>query len=308
MRGELRTQSSESWQETGAFWSYRALERAARVVPEGAGRRISRALGDAAFRVLGRMRAAVAGNQARVLGLDPADERVQASTREAFRLYARCWYDSFRLRAMTPEEIDTHIDVRDFQHVEAALAAGKGCLAALPHMGNWDLAGRFLAVNGYRVASVAEELKPYRLFELFTRHRRELGIDILPLTSAHIRPELERLLADNWVVALLADRDLTGRGVEVEMFGAPRRVPAGPALLSLTTGTPLIVASVYTTARGWRIEVGPPLSPPRTGDLHTDVQELSQRMATAFERAIVKQPADWHLFEAGWPEVDAAGR
>jgi KDO2-lipid IV(A) lauroyltransferase len=299
----------ESWKETGAFWSYRALERAAMAVPERIGRRAAAALGDAAFRRLGRMRAAVARNQARVLGLDPADERVRASTREAFRLYARCWYDSFRLRAMSPAAIHAHTDVRDFHHVETALAAGQGCIAVLPHMGNWDLAGRFLAANGHRVASVAEELKPHRLFELFSRHRRELGIHILPLAdTARLRPKLERLLSENWVVALLADRDLTGRGVEIEMFGAPRRVPAGPALLSLTTGTPLLVGSVYTTRDGWRIEVSPPLAATRSGDLRTDVQALSQQIATAFERAIVKQPADWHLFEAGWPETDAAAR
>jgi lauroyl/myristoyl acyltransferase len=275
-------------------------------VPEAIGRRASSALGGAAFRALGRTRAVVARNQARVLGLDCADERVGDSTREAFRLYARYWYDTFRLRAMAPEMINAHTDVIDLHHVDAALAAGKGCLAVLPHMGNWDLAGRFFAVNGYRVASVAEELEPRRLFELFSRHRRELGIHIIPLAdTARIRPKLERLLSENWIVALLADRDLTGRGVEVEMFGAPRRVPAGPALLSLTTGTPLLVGSVYTTQGGWRIELGPPLSSARSGDLGADVRALSQRMATAFERAIVKQPADWHLFEAGWPEDGA---
>jgi phosphatidylinositol dimannoside acyltransferase len=125
---------------------------------------------------------------------------------------------------------------------------------------------------------------------------------------ARIGPQLQQLLSENWVVALLADRDLGGRGVVVEMFGAARRVPAGPALLSLTTGTPLVVGSVHTTPDGWRIEVDAPLAADRTGDLRADVRALSQRMATAFERAIVERPADWHLFEAGWPETGVPKR
>jgi KDO2-lipid IV(A) lauroyltransferase len=156
----------------------------------------------------------------------------------------------------------------------------------------------------YPLAAVAEELRPARLSELFLRHREELGMRIVPLTkNGHVGQQLKQLLAENWIVALVADRDLSGRGVDVEMFGATRRIPAGPALLSLTSGAPLLVCPVYTRPKGWTIQIGAPIEIERTGDTRTDVVALSRRMAADFERAIAASPSDWHLFQPGWDDA-----
>jgi KDO2-lipid IV(A) lauroyltransferase len=102
------------------------------------------------------------------------------------------------------------------------------------------------------------------------------------------------------MIALVADRDFTGRGVEVEMFGRKRTIPAGPALLSLTTGAPLIVTPTYTTPNGWRIEIREPLTIEPTGDKRADVRALTVLMARTFEEAIAAVPSDWHMFQPGW--------
>jgi KDO2-lipid IV(A) lauroyltransferase len=291
----------ETWRETSFYWGYRALERLAMVLPERSGRRLFAAFAAITFRRLDGVRATVAANQARVLGLAFDDERVLLSTREAFDLYARFWYDAFRIRSLTSGEVNARTEMIDVENIDRALAAGKGCICALPHMGNWDVAGHYLALNGYPIASVAEELRPRRLSELFLQHRRELGIRIVPLSrEGHVGQQLKQLLSENWVVALVADRDLTGRGVEVEMFGARRRVPAGPALLSLSSGAPLLVCPTYTQPGGWQVRIGAPLELERTGNSRADVLALSQRMAEEFERAISARPADWHYFQPAW--------
>jgi KDO2-lipid IV(A) lauroyltransferase len=291
----------ESRKETAAFWAYRGLEAVAMGLPERLGRRVFSAVAGMAHRRLDGVRETVARNQARVLGLEPGDERVALATREAFDLYGRYWYDTFRIRTMSHREVNERTEIVDRQRLDAALAAGSGCICVLPHMGNWDLAGHFLAVNGYPLASVAEELRPARLSELFLRHREELGMRIIPLSkNGHVGQQLKQLLAENWIVALVADRDLTGRGVEVEMFGATRRIPAGPALLSLTAGAPLMVCPVYTRPHGWEIRIGAPVEAPRTGETRADVEALSRAMAQEFERAIAARPPDWHLFQPGW--------
>jgi KDO2-lipid IV(A) lauroyltransferase len=287
---------------TAAYWAYRTLERAAMTLPERAGRRVFGALGALAFETLAGVRSTVAANQAQVLGLPPRAPLVGSATREAFALYARYWYDTFRLRALPPRELDRRTRMEGVEHIDAALEAGRGCLAVLPHMGNWDVAGHWLAVHGYPIASVAEVLKPPRLSELFLHHREELGLRIVPLAEGtHVGQQLAGLLADNWVVALVADRDLYGRGVEVEMFGATRRVPAGPALLSITSGAPLLVCATYTTPDGWLVRIGEPLEIERTGDARADVRTLSRAMARRFERAIAARPTDWHMFQPAWP-------
>jgi KDO2-lipid IV(A) lauroyltransferase len=129
---------------------------------------------------------------------------------------------------------------------------------------------------------------------------------IIPLTkNGHVGQQLKQLLSENWVVALVADRDLSGRGVEVEMFGAIRRIPAGPALLSLTSGAPLLVCPVSTLPGGWRIQIGAPLEFEPTGDTKADVSALSRLMAAEFERAIAARPPDWHMFQPAWDESAA---
>src|SRR6266540_605020 len=191
-----------------------------------------------------------------------------------------------------------------------ARAGGRGCIAALPHLGNWDVAGKWLAGH-YKMVAVAEQLKPRRMYELFLQHRRDLGMEIVPLTedrSAGIK--LAQMLADNYVVTLVADRDLGGRGVDCEMFGRTRKLPAGPALLSLSTGAPLLACSTFTADDGWLCLIGEPLEIERTGDMRTDVTALTRLLAAEFERAIAARPTDWHMFQPAWdpPEPGPGGR
>ena len=243
----------------------------------------------------------MAANQARVLGLPVSHRTVRASTAEAFRTYARYWADSFRLDLLSDDEIVSRTQVVGYEHVEEALGRGGGLICALPHIGNWDVGGRYMTARGWPVVSVAEDLQPPRLFELFLRHRQSMGMEILGLSqSRQVGRTLARRLGENRLVALVADRDLTGRGVEVSMFGAPRRLPAGPALLAITTGAPILTAPVYQTRDGWRIVFGAPLPADVTGERRRDVEELTGRMAREFERAISAAPADWHVFQPAW--------
>lgn len=298
---EERETEPETRRETLGYWGYRSAEWLAMSLPERTGRRVFETLGRVAHRRLHGVRATVAANQARVLGAEPSDARVDHATREAFELYARFWFDAFRIRTMPEKEFNERIVVFGVENIDRALEAGKGCVCALPHMGNWDAAGHWFGANGYRIAAVAEELRPPRLYELFLRHREELGMRIVGLTKeGHVGQQLKQLLSENWMVALVADRDLTGRGTEVEMFGATRRVPAGPALLSLSSGAPLVVCPVYTRDDGWEVRIEEPLEIERTGVIREDVAALSRLMAERFELAIAAKPTDWHMFQPAW--------
>jgi lauroyl/myristoyl acyltransferase len=295
--------SRETPKETTAYYVYRGVERLSIALPHGVGRAVFGALGAVAHDVLPGVRATVAANQAQVLGLPVDSALVRSATREAFRLYAHYWFDTFHLRGMPSAEFDRRMRLEGLEHIDAGLEAGHGVICVLPHLGNWDAGGRGVAANGYPLVAVAEELKPPRLFELFLEHRTQLGMEILPLRGgAHVGQQLAARLAGNKVVALVADRDLSGRGVEVEMFGRARRVPAGPALLSITSGAPLLPCPTYTTPEGWIVRIGPPVEAERTGSTKADVVALTKAMAAAFERAIAARSTDWHMFQPAWPE------
>lgn len=286
---------------TAIYLGYRALERLAMALPERVGRRVFDALGCLAHRLMPGVRATVAANQARVLGLPPGHRLVRQATREAFRLYARYWYDTFHVRALPEDEVLRRTRFDGLEHVREALEGGRGCVAVIPHMGNWDVAGRWLRIAGYQVVAVAEVLRPRRLTDLFVRHRRALGMEIVPLEpGTGVGRRLASLLAEGRIVALVADRDLTGRGIEVEMFGAPRRLPTGPATLAISTGAPLLVCSSATTEEGWAFRVEP-LAFERTGDLRADVEAVTRVIAERFERQIAANPPDWHVFQPAWP-------
>ena len=121
---------------------------------------------------------------------------------------------------------------------------------------------------------------------------------IVPLIAGRgVSRQLTNLLAENWVVALVADRALSGRGVKVEMFGRTHTLPSGPAMLSLSSGAPLLVCPVYTTDDGWRCRIGEPLEVERTGSLRADAGALTRLMAAEFERAIAARSVDWHMFQ-----------
>lgn len=291
----------ETLKERFAFHAYRVAQRAALALPERVGRRVFETVAAAAHRFLPGVRATVSANQATVLGLPADDPLVRASTREAFRLYARYWLESFRAPTMSREEVLARFACDGLDNVATALEAGKGVITVLPHMGNWDVAGRFMETVGYPVVSVAEELRPRRLFDLFVRHRQELGMEIIGLSGdGAVGRRLAAALGDNRLVALVADRDLTGRGVTVEMFGRSRRMPAGPATLSLATGAPIVPTPIFTTPHGWRCVMGEPIAVPPTGDRRRDATALTQAIAAAFERAISAAPADWHMFQPAW--------
>jgi lauroyl/myristoyl acyltransferase len=291
-----------------ATFTLRATEWVGMNVPRRAGIAASRAFMRAQYRRSAVQRATVASNLARVLGHAADSDLVRAATRDAFDLYGRYWYETFALRTMPVDEVNRRHTLSGLRHIDDAIAQGRGVVMALPHMGNWDAAGHWLAINGYRMTAVAEELKPKEVFDLFYRHRRALGMDIVPLSEGkRVAELLVAVLADNRILTLLADRNLSGRGVDVEMFGAARKLPSGPAMLSFMTGAPLLPCAVFTTREGWHTHIDAPIRVDRTDDLRADIRIATRLLGSYFERCISAAPADWHMFQPAWPSPAPSG-
>ena len=291
---------AETTKQTVAFEVYRAVAWIGRTLPERLGRRVFTWAGRLSLRFLPGVRATVAANQAQVLGRPAEDPLVQTATRQAFERYARYWFDTFHVAKLSDEELTRRFHVEGLEYVEAAQAAGNGLVMVMPHMGNWDVGGRWMATRGERLVSVAERLEPDRLFRLFLKHREDLGMEIIGTDDRGVGQRLASALGQNRMVCLVADRDLSGRGVEATMFGRSRRVPAGPALLAISAGAPLIVVSITEDRGDWRCVFARPLDVPRTGNRRDDVRAMTVAMAAGFERAIAAAPPDWHMFQPGW--------
>lgn len=277
---------------------YAAGWRLVRAAPQPLVTRVFRAGADFAARRGGPGTRQLRRNLARVVpqaGPAELDELVRA----ALRSYARYWQEAFRLRAvdhrMLRERLDGTMD--GIEHLDAALAAGRGVVAVLPHSGNWDVAGLWFVGHHGSFSTVVERLRPEALYQRFVDYRRALGFDIVPLNGAGSpTPRLIRRLREGGVVCLLADRDLTGRGAPVEFFGETARMPLGPARLAAATGATLLVIGCWFTPDGWGIRFHPPIPVPGR---HATIA-ATQQVADCFATDIAAHPQDWHMLQPLW--------
>jgi KDO2-lipid IV(A) lauroyltransferase len=221
---------------------------------------------------------------------------------EAMRSYMRYWCDTFRLPDWSKKRILETVTVTNEHLLTDAIAAKTGVIVAVPHAGNWDHAGAYFCAKGIRLVTVAERLKPEKLFLKFLAYRQAMGMEVLPL-DGRVLNTLEERLNEGVLVALVSDRDLSRSGIEVEFFGGKARMPAGPALLALRTKAPLITAFVSYTETGVHIEFRN-IIVPSSGDESSNVKEIVQMTAKYFEDGISKNPQDWHMLQRIWIDGD----
>ena len=221
---------------------------------------------------------------------------------EAMRSYMRYWCDTFRLPDWSKKRILETVTVTNEHLLIDAIEAKTGVIVAVPHAGNWDHAGAYFCAKGIRLVTVAERLKPEKLFLKFLAYRRAMGMEVLPL-DGRVLNTLEERLNQGALVALVSDRDLSRSGIEVDFFGGTARMPAGPALLALRTKAPLITAFVSYTDTGVHIEFRNIILP-SSGDENSKVKEIVQMTAQYFEDGISESPEDWHMLQRIWIDGD----
>jgi KDO2-lipid IV(A) lauroyltransferase len=224
-------------------------------------------------------------------------------TRDGIRSYLRYWCEIFQLPSMSTAEVIDRMDVTGEERIRAAMAAGNGMILSLPHMGNWDHAGAWLAGTGVPFTTVAERLKPESLFERVVEFRESLGMEVIPLTGGEAPPfkTLADRLRAGGALCLLSDRDLTASGIEVDFFGSPARMPAGPAALAHDTGAALHpTTAFYPSARRWGLKIHERVPVPDTGTREEKIHAMTQAVADVFAQEIAAHPQDWHMLQRLW--------
>ena len=233
---------------------------------------------------------------------------LKRQSQQAFDSYMRYYTESFRLPSLSKKYVSKHFSVDGFHHIDTALEKGNGVILALPHLGGWEWAGRWMADNGHRLTVVVEPLNPPELFEWFAKLRSDLGMNVVPL-GPQAAGEILAALKRNEVVCLLSDRDIQGGGVEVEFFGETTTLPAGPAMLGIRSQAAVLPVGVYFTPSidGHHAVVRPPLALERVGGLRESVKVGTQELARELEGLIRRAPEQWHLFQPNWPSDPGYG-
>jgi phosphatidylinositol dimannoside acyltransferase len=240
-----------------------------------------------------------------VLGPGQPPDAAARLARATFANYGRYAVDMLRLSGWQIKDIERRLVVHGIEHVEAAMAQGRGVMFVGGHIGNSDIGAAILAGRGYPVHVIAETLRPPRWNALVQETRRLSGMQVIAVESG--TRDILRVLRRNEVLAFLVDRPMhrQGDGVPVEFFGAWTRVPGGAATLALRTGAGLIAACVVRSGSGYAVHISPPLAAERSSDLQADIQRLTQAVMHALEGFIRQYPDQWFMFRPMWPTPTA---
>ncbi|MCX5058482.1 MULTISPECIES: phosphatidylinositol mannoside acyltransferase [unclassified Streptomyces] len=270
-------------------------------LPEPVAVRLGRTIADLAWKQRGKGVQRLESNYARVLP-DASPERLAELSRAGMRSYLRYWMESFRLPAWSADRIRNGFDPKGLHHLTDGIASDRGLVLALPHMANWDLAGAWVTTKlETPFTTVAERLKPETLYDRFVAYREGLGMEVLPHSGGTAFGTLARRLRDGGLVCLVAERDLSSSGVEVQFFGEATRMPAGPALLAQQTGALLLPVTLwYDDSPVMQGRVHPPVEVPETGSRAEKTSVMTQALADAFATGIADHPEDWHMLQRLW--------
>jgi phosphatidylinositol dimannoside acyltransferase len=288
---------------TGQTVGLRAGFAAVRALPAPGAYRLFDLVADVSTRRGGKGVDRLRANYARVrpeLGARELDALVRAGMRSYMRYYC----DAFRLSDRSQEELAAAVRMVGDGPVRDALATGSGCVVFLGHLGNWDTAGAWSSGHLAPVTTVVERLEPEEVFRDFLEFRESLGMTIIPLSGAG-DPflALKQAVGRGAFVALLADRDLTRNGVEVDLCGHRARMAKGPAVLAVMTKAPLFTATVWyedapELPSGKQVVIQMiPVPTPAEGSTRDKVQVMVQACADLLGDAITRHTEDWHMLQ-----------
>ncbi|MEU4877802.1 phosphatidylinositol mannoside acyltransferase [Streptomyces sp. NPDC021608] len=270
-------------------------------LPEPVAVRLGRTVADLAWKRRGKGVRRLEANYARVVP-DASPERLAELSRAGMRSYLRYWMESFRLPAWSAARVRAGFAPKGLHHLTDGIASGRGVVLALPHMANWDLAGAWVTTElKTPFTTVAERLKPETLYDRFVAYREGLGMEVLPHTGGSAFGTLARRLREGGLVCLVAERDLSASGVEVDFFRDRTRMPAGPALLAQQTGALLLPVTLwYDDSPVMQGRVHPPIETPGSGTRAEKTSVMTQALADAFATGIADHPEDWHMLQRLW--------
>ncbi|MFB7163433.1 phosphatidylinositol mannoside acyltransferase [Streptomyces sp. NPDC056242] len=279
----------------GAGWS------TVKKLPEPVAVGLGRTIADLTWRRRGKSVLRLESNLARVVP-DASPERLKQLSKAGMRSYLRYWMESFRLPSWSADRVRSGFDIDDVHHLTDGLASDRGVILALPHLGNWDLAGAWVTTElKTPFTTVAERLKPETLYDRFVAYRESLGMEVLPHEGGSAFGTLARRLRAGGLVCLVADRDLSESGVEVKFFGDIARMPAGPAILAQQTGALLLPVTLwYDESPVMRGRIHAPIEVPETGTRAEKTSVMTQALADAFATGIADHPEDWHMLQRLW--------
>ena len=272
------------------------------VLPEKSAYKLANLVSDRIFKKNGKGVKRLRSNYKRVMP-NISERELEDLTKDGMRSYLRYWFDTFRLNKWSKSRIiETTFVVRE-NLLRDPVETKEGCIIALPHAGNWDHAAAYFCSTGIPLTAVVEKLKPEAIFKKFLAYRQSIGIEAISHKEKTIPILMERLNQGK-LIALVADRDMSRNGIEVNFLGGIAKMPAGPAILAIKTGSPLVTAYIRYLDKGIEITFDETIKLPVAGGEDEKIKIVTQSMADNFAKRIKDSPVDWHMLQRIWVDEE----
>ena len=272
------------------------------VLPEKSAYKLANIISDQIYNKNGKGVKRLRSNYQRVVP-NISDPQLDKLTKDGMRSYLRYWFDTFRLNKWSKSRIiETTFVIRE-NLLRDPVETKKGCIIALPHAGNWDHAAAYFCSTGIPLTAVVEKLKPEAIFKKFLAYRQSIGIEAISHKEKTI-PILMDRLNEGKLIALVADRDMSRNGIEVNFLGGIAKMPAGPAILAIKSGSPLVTAYIRYLDNGIEITFDETIKLPIAGNEEEQVRKITQSMADNFAKRIKDSPVDWHMLQRIWVDEE----
>ncbi len=275
-------------------------------LPRGFIRMLSRVIGLFAWLFASKARKQAVINIAHVFGPQVLTTRagrkkLRSTVRKMFLYSAQNYLEALRLPQLKPEETLDRIRHKEgLEHLEEALAQGKGAIMVTAHFGPFEYIAQWFAFNNYTLTIPVEHLKDERMLELTVRLRSGQGVQFVPLGGSTAVRAMISTLRKNQLVVIPVDRAIQGESVEKDFFGAPARLSLGPVSLALRTGATLVGAFGWYMPDNSMGGCVVPISLALDEDERKDSDKLMEKIVEALEANIRARPAQWMMFSPLW--------
>jgi Kdo2-lipid IVA lauroyltransferase/acyltransferase len=280
----------------------RGLVFLAKLTPRTRMVRAAGALGLLAFYVSGRYRRVAYKNLRMTFGIALSDTQVVQITRKVFETFAKSFIAEFPWSASaTPEMLRKLVDLRpeDRVVIDNLLSMNRGMIVTTAHFGNFELLGPRFQADGYKIAVVVRNDNNSKLAESINNVRRH-SYDVIPRGQA-AKQVIKRLKA-GWVVAMLPDQK--SDDLLLSFFGLPTGTVAGPAVMALRTGAPILpIYCVRQEDDTHKIELGEPILPVTTADYESDIRRIMSSVNESIETIVRRYPGQWLWLHDRWRNV-----
>lgn len=277
------------------LWLARRWQR----LPEGLARRLGISIGTAMRLISRRHARIVMTNLQLAFGQEKTAHELAQIRAQCYRHLGLCLAEFMRLPHMSADEICELAEFRGKEHIEAALAEGRGAILLTGHVGNWEIAGSRIAAEGFPVNVIARAQRDDEITDYIRDTREDMGMRVLHREVA-VRNSL-RALQRNELLGILLDQNAGEDGVFVDFFGHLASTAPGAAAFALKT------RSAVLPTFGWRqadnthvIEISAPVPLTDTGDRESDLLANTARYTKIIEEQIRRHPEQWFWLHKRW--------